>query len=138
MILPRYCCAILSLPGGELLLERRPEGIAHAPGQLTCFGGRREDGEDPGACVAREVREELGIEPPALALAVELWVGGELIAWFYAGTLSAEDLSRVRTEPGREAVRVAAGALSDHRVSPWHAGVLEAWREGRRRADFRK
>ena len=49
--LPRYCCVILEeesdITGTAWLLEGRPPDAAVAAGQLTCFGGKREPGEEP-------------------------------------------------------------------------------------------
>jgi 8-oxo-dGTP pyrophosphatase MutT (NUDIX family) len=131
---PDYVCAILSLPDGRLLLERRPDGIRNAPGQLTCFGGRREAGETPEAALRRELDEELGWQPEAIEAQVELFVGTRRVAWFYAARVDVA-LDRLRTEPDREAVPVDAGTL-DPALSSWHRHVLRAWQRGERRVDL--
>jgi 8-oxo-dGTP diphosphatase len=47
--------------GGRVLIAKRPE-TAHLAGLWEFPGGKREPGESFEACLAREVREELGVE----------------------------------------------------------------------------
>ncbi len=56
--------------GDEVLVTRRPEGV-HLEGHWEFPGGKCEAGESLRACIARELREELG---------VEALVGEELLA----------------------------------------------------------
>ena len=55
-----------------------------AAGALTCFGGKREPGESPLACVVRELREELSLELDASQLrrSVDLFVDGKAVAGY--------------------------------------------------------
>ena len=133
------CCAILRDSSvGALLVEARGKDAAVAAGDLTCFGGKREAGEEPQACVLRECREELGWEPAAVERACDLYVDGELIAWFYEAAAPARDAALI-CEPGRAAVwldDVEGAQVEGMRLSPWHACVLSALRAGERRADF--
>jgi 8-oxo-dGTP pyrophosphatase MutT (NUDIX family) len=128
---PEYCCAIIVGPDGRLLLESRPLAARHAAGSLTCFGGRREPGETPRACIERELREELDTpveldaSPPAVTL---LGDAERAIAWFYTGRVS--ETAPACLTPGHAAVWVGPGALPGERMSPWHAAVLVAWRRG--------
>jgi len=127
---PQYFCAILEDPDGRLLLESRPDDARLAAGKLTCFGGLRESGEAPEACLRRELREELNWEPRTVAKRIELWVAGELIAWFYHAELGV-GIDQLRPAPGREARLVSHEGLPSLPVSPWHAAVLRAWLDGK-------
>ena len=53
--------AAVVVRGGRVLLSRRPEG-KHLAGLWEFPGGKVEEGETPEAALAREVREELGLE----------------------------------------------------------------------------
>ena len=129
--LPPYVCVILHEEAtGQLLLEQRPDDAAKAAGQLTCFGGTREDGEGAAACAVRECAEELGWAPPAASLrrAVDLYVDGALIAWFYEAAAPARD-APLRFEEGRSGVWLDVHSAIDHpKLSSWHECVLRAWR----------
>jgi 8-oxo-dGTP diphosphatase len=140
--LPRYCCVILEeesdITGTAWLLEGRPPDAAVAAGQLTCFGGKREPGEEPQTCILRECKEELGWQPLAVSRAVDLYVNGELIAWFYQATAPPRGLP-LTLEAGRRAVWVNAADVSPAdglSLSSWHACVLLAHQAGQSRADF--
>ena len=54
-------CAAVILRSGKVLLARRAPGRRHA-GLWEFPGGRIEDGETPSAALARELKEELGID----------------------------------------------------------------------------
>jgi 8-oxo-dGTP diphosphatase len=169
--LPPYCCAILREPGDAVFMERRSADAKVAGGHLTCFGGKRDGDESPLDCIARELTEELGeawARPaasrkrsrPAFAAsgaaaeveralqfrrAVDLYVDGKLIAWFFEAEAPARD-APLTFEAGRTGVWITAAELeerlghgdrsSEAPLSPWHACVLRAWRNGERRADF--
>ena len=60
---------------------------------------------------------------------VALWVGGELIAWFYAAECDLA-VAELRLEPGRSARWVGPRELAETPLSPWHAATLHAWRSG--------
>ena len=163
--LPPYCCCILHEATGAVLLEQRGTEAKVAAGQLTCFGGKREADEPPLDCITRELKEELGVAIKAEAeaeaeveaeetvargakrakggvvtvrtprRAVDLYVDGELIAWFFEAPAPARD-APLAYEVGRAGVWLDAGEEDDARLSKWHAAVLKAWRRGERRADF--
>ena len=66
-------------------------------------GGYVETGEAPAEAVAREIREELGIEVPVGPLLVADWAphpdeGDKLLLVFDGGVLTAEQLSKIRLQ----------------------------------------
>ncbi len=126
---PDYACAIVHDPRRGYLLEQRDAAARHAAGRLTCFGGRREGGEDALGCLLRELAEELGwrAAPERLVPAVELYVAGAHIARFHAwtGPIPSDMLCRI---PGRRAVWRTDP--EDPALSPWHRAVLLAHRAG--------
>ena len=132
---PRYVCAILEDAEGRLLLESRPDDARLAAGKLTCFGGLREAGETPEACLRREMREELNWEPRTPEKRVELWVAGDLVAWFYHALLDV-GIDELRLAPGYQARFISREDLSSLPVSPWHAAVLRAWLDGKTKVEL--
>lgn len=54
--------AIIENRKGEILIAQRPLHHKLAGGQWEFPGGKVEAGEDPAACIVREIREELGVE----------------------------------------------------------------------------
>ena len=126
------------MESGVLLLELRPASAAVAAGKLTCFGGKRELGESASQCLLRELEEELGWAPDIAkpSRAIDLYVNGKLIAFFYELDAPRRD-ENLHLEAGTGVVWLsAADALRDERLSDWHATVLRAWQQGKRRADF--
>jgi 8-oxo-dGTP diphosphatase len=53
--------AALVFHNGKLLIAQRHRG-SHLGGLWECPGGKRETGETDEECLAREIREELGVE----------------------------------------------------------------------------
>jgi 8-oxo-dGTP pyrophosphatase MutT (NUDIX family) len=132
---PPYCCCLLvDRRDGTMLVEDRGAGAAVATNKLTCFGGKRHLGEEPAACLLRECQEELGWVPRGPARAVDLFVDGKLIAYFYQADAPSRTVP-LRFEEARGRAGVWIQGL-DPRLSPWHACVIEAWRSGQSRADF--
>jgi hypothetical protein len=76
------------------------------------------------------LREELNWEPQNFEKRVELWVAGDLVAWFYHAVLDV-GTDQIRVAPGCRSKLVSRAELSDLPVSPWHAAALGAWLEGR-------
>lgn len=132
---PEYVCAILEDSAGHLLLESRPPDARFAAGQLTCFGGRREGGENPEQCLRRELREELNWEPQICEKQVELRVGGQLVAWFYYARLDVA-IDRLQVLPNHQALLVPSSSLQELPLSHWHAVTLKAWLEGRSQVEL--
>ena len=88
---PAYVCAIITRHP-FILLESRPASAAKAANKLTCFGGKLEElDETPEDGLKRELVEELGwdVGGAAMEKKVDLYVGGELTAYFYE--ISAPD-----------------------------------------------
>lgn len=136
--LPPYCCAILTEQhGGRIFVEQRGADAAVAAARLTCWGGKREPGESALGCIVRECVEEMSWSPPQQLLrrAVDLYVDGELVAWFFeaAGPLASSAQQQLVFEQGRGGVWTS---IDDPRISPWHVAVLRAWTQRKRRADF--
>lgn len=142
---PAYCCAIVRDARGRYLLERRPRHTPDAPGRLTCFGGTRERGEAPDACLVRELREELGwtVEIGMFELAVRLVNEGApivrrtcsiptggTVAWFYRARDVAISSWPVRTEEGYLAEWREWDAGLESELGLWHRLPLRVEREG--------
>ncbi len=128
---PEYCCAILRDRAGRYLIERRPAHSSHQPRRLTCFGGGREEGESPEACITRELREELTwdeglIRSVGLRRAVRLESRARFIAWFFAGE-PVDPACPIRCEHGYEAVWLSEGRLlAEPSLSSWHKAAISA------------
>jgi 8-oxo-dGTP pyrophosphatase MutT (NUDIX family) len=128
VVLPAYACAIIRDAGGRLLLQLRPLDARHAAGQLTCFGGAREDHETAEACLRRELVEELGWHPSVLHPACDLHQDGRFIARFFHCPYDGR--GGFTTEPGHQALWVPPSAVPGLPLSPWHRAVLDAVARG--------
>jgi len=83
---PRFAVSIK----GVVLIDRRVLLLKNEREEWELPGGRLEAGEDPVACVVREIREELSID---------VFAGGIIDCWLY------------QVLPGREVVIVTYGCL---------------------------
>ncbi|MEV6599192.1 NUDIX hydrolase [Actinoplanes sp. NPDC051346] len=72
-------------------------------------GGAVDAGETPRQACVREVREELGLDPPIGALLVVAWTPGKLFFVFDGGTLAASQRDAIVLSPGE----LAAHAFVD-------------------------
>ncbi len=131
--LPDYCCAIISDERGSVLLQLRPPTAVFAPGQLTCFGGRRDVHESVDICLRRELREELAWSPQDLYFACDLWQGPTFIARFMRCTMLPN--TALTTEPHFHAIWTPIKELPGLPLSAWHRVVFDAITRGENRAE---
>ncbi len=110
---------------GRVLLTQRKRG-AHLEGLWEFPGGKVEDGEDPKDALARELREEVGIEADVgeiVEVTFHRYESKSVLLLFYAA-------SRRPGSPEPRAIDVAAlewgdaGALDPARFPPADAAVL--------------
>lgn len=76
---------------GELFLQQRSLGKDHWPGVWdSSSSGHLDSGEDYDACTLREVREELGVELPAVPLRLFKLAATEETGWEFCWVYRAE------------------------------------------------
>ena len=117
---------------GRFLLTRRQQGV-HLEGYWEFPGGKCERGETHNACLARELREELGVEAA---------VGDELLAtthsysdrWVELHFLRCDVLGTPRPQLGQEMRWVGREELATLRFPPADAKLIEMLTAGRRAA----
>ena len=129
-------CAAVILRSGAVLLARRGPGRRHA-GKWEFPGGRVEPGETPAAALARELREELGIDAEIgdeIARVRHLYEFGEI-------ELIALRVSKFAGEPAlKEHDRLAwveARRLLDYDLAPADVPVARVVAAYRRRRRYR-
>jgi len=117
--------AVIQRPDGAFLLARRPAGKVYA-GYWEFPGGKIEPGEPPAQALARELHEELGIEPST----VYPWITREYVYPHAAVRLNFFRVIEWRGEPHpREQQAIAwqsAGAPPLAPMLPANAPVLAA------------
>jgi len=136
---PDYACAVIADARGWLILQLRPQSAKIAALHITCFGGRRENGESALDCLRRELDEEIGWRPPAATPCCELWRGRRFIARFYAvqhPDALIHPQRQLRVEAGQVAIAAPWAALPGLPLSPWHRAVLMALRQGETRVEI--
>ncbi len=115
--------AVIRDPAGRVLLTRRPDH-KHMGGLWEFPGGKIRAGEDPRAALARELREELGVEA-AIGEPLTSAVHEEprlriLLLFFAARLLAGEPVGR----EGQEVRWVHVSELSDYPTPPADAGLV--------------
>lgn len=112
------------------MFERRPSDARHLPGILNCFGGTRESGEAPDACLKRELIEELGFAARGLELCVELATPTG-VGWYYRARGPDEGTARA-LEPGFGIEWVEPTDLQRAGVGSWNLVAIAAELRGER------
>ena len=114
---------------GRFLLTRRQQGV-HLQGCWEFPGGKCEQGETHNACLARELREELGVEAA---------VGDELLATTHSYSdrrvelhfLRCDVLGTPRPQLGQEMRWVGREELATLRFPPADTELIEMLTAGR-------
>ena len=129
-------CAGVILKSGMILLARRAPGRKHE-GKWEFPGGRVEDGETPAAALARELKEELGIEAQVGAEAARTrhaydFGEIELIAHLvprFSGEITLKDHDKIAW--------VEARKLLEYDLAPADVPIAEAVAAHRRRGRYK-
>jgi 8-oxo-dGTP diphosphatase len=113
--------------GGRVLVSQRGPGVGQ-PGRWEFPGGKRERGEDDRSALARELREELGVEVAVGPLVWTVRAGPLVLRFFRCGWLPAQRPRPLGSVQFRWVRREDLGALS---FPPADAGLVRALVEDR-------
>ncbi|MFW6050226.1 MAG: 8-oxo-dGTP diphosphatase MutT [Myxococcota bacterium] len=121
--MPVVVAAAVVVRDGRVLLTRRPSG-SHLEGYWEFPGGKLEAGEGPEACVARECREECGIEvrvEDILNVTFHRYPEKDVLLLFYVCRLVAGEVRHVGVA---DHAWVAADRLDEYPLPPADARVV--------------
>lgn len=68
IIMIEVCVVWLTLPNGDVVLQRRDKKTNVSPGMLGLFGGHIEAGESPEEAMKRELAEETSLDVSRLTI----------------------------------------------------------------------
>ncbi len=111
---------------GALLIARRPPG-GFMPGYWEFPGGKLEEGETPEACLAREIREELGVEVRVgriFHVKIHAYPDRRVLLLFYRCAIDATAHPRDRASGGLEHAWVKPSALASYEMLPADEDVI--------------
>jgi 8-oxo-dGTP diphosphatase len=121
--MPILVGAAVVIHGGRVLLTRRREGT-HLAGCWEFPGGKLEEDESPEACVARECREECGIDVRVgdiLDVTHHRYPGKTVLLLFYACELQAGEVRHLGVA---DHAWVEAADLDRYELPPADARVV--------------
>ena len=111
---------------GALLVARRPPG-GFMPGWWEFPGGKIEEGETPEACLAREIREELGVDVKVgriFHVKIHAYPDRRVLLLFYRCAIAADARPLDAASGGLEHAWVKPSELSSYQMLPADEGVI--------------
>jgi len=111
---------------GALLIARRPPG-GFMPGYWEFPGGKLEEGETPEACLAREIREELGVEVRVgriFHVKIHAYPDRRVLLLFYRCAIDANARPLDRASGGLEHAWANPSDLSSYQMLPADEEVI--------------
>lgn len=128
--LPLIVTAAVIRDGDKVLLAQRKNG-SHLAGKWEFPGGKLEPGESPEACLARELREELGIRievQDIFKVVYHQYPQGPVLLLAYCASIEA---GRPRPLDCQEVRWVAIGEVGGYELAPADVAVVTRLVEGR-------
>ena len=122
--MPIVVAAAVVIRDGRVLLTRRAEG-QHLAGMWEFPGGKLEDGESPEEALARECREECGIEVEALEIldvTHHRYPEKDVLLLFYRCALLAGEVRNIQVA---DHVWVTSAQLDDYSLPPADERVVK-------------